>query len=331
MSQSIHPNPEYVLERMYQQVRKDHAHCTFHPTVGGRPDKYEQYEQSASGQYRFIAASSSLTKMEKTQAVERWFIGEQKVTFGGFEDNGNRLNRYWVKYTYPMTYRPKDDMNWVILPPRLSKPGFYTNMAQIDCVTAYYNVIKLVGLYPCVQWGNSFGVARKLEGYPFVDNKTVRNSLYGMVFNPRLTYITRAKGTIVIPEIPVQNPHLMQIVQCVFHSIAREAYKRGAVQWHTDGGILPADQAWPFMLWIASNYGLSVRLKCIGTAEVYRPDQYITPAHKPRKKINKPMRVNTIDGFKSDYLLGPYEDWLRGNLKHWVKRRAEPELIDEWS
>lgn len=316
-----------VTDIMTSKVANDHLNCDFYPNLQDAPKINDQREISASGKYRFINASTSTTMMEKNTAVVRWYHPLQKVDFNGYEDNGNRLNRYWVKFSFPRQHPRKSSENKIILPPKLSIPGFYQNIAQVDIKAAYFTILSIIGMYPNVMWGVALGVGSRLDTYPFAETKIVRNSLYGTAFNPHLRYVTGSKLTSVQPGVKLSNPHLVQITQCIMHSIARKAREMGAVQWHTDGGILPEKNVYLFMAYVAETYGLTLKLKCTGEAAVFRPDQYITAVHSPRRKLFVPLRIDTIDGFKGDYNLGIYESWLIDHLKSWVRKRGKPGIV----
>lgn len=312
---------------MERQVANDHVNCDFVPSLRLAPDKDLQLEVSAAGKYRFIDSSGSVTMIEKTVAVKRWYNTAQHVTFCGFQDNGNRLNRYWVHTAFPRQHPRRSFDTNIILPPMLAYPGIYEAMAHVDIVSAYFSVLSLVGLHPNVIWGKTLGVGSRLDSYPFLDNKTVRNSLYGTAFNPRLHYLTRGKIKTVRPEKKVSNPHMVQVVQVVMHSIARYARNLGAVYWYTDGGILPKVKLDQFLTWVTCTFGLTVKVKSTGTMTVYNPGQYQTPNHEPRRAKRNIRAADTIDGWRGDYPYAGYENWLIDKLAHWVRQRGKPGIV----
>lgn len=325
MSLSIHP--DRVLHLLEKQIRADHADCDFVPDMRIAPNTEIQLEVTRSGKYRFINSTGSITMMQGNNAVKRWYNRQQDIRLFGLHDNGNRLNRYWIHTAFPRSkpYRSVD--TGIILPPMLSVPGHYEDHAHVDIVSAYFSVLRLVGIYPCVVWGKTLGVGKRLDSYPFASNKTVRNSLYGTAFNPRLAYLTRGAITTVRPENKVSNPVMVQLVQCVMHRIAREARSLGAKQWYTDGGIIPLENLEQFLHWTSTTYGLTLKVKSTGTMDVFNPSQYRTPIHEPKRTRWTIRQTDTIDGYNGDYRYAEYEDWLIGKLRWWVRMRGQPGII----
>lgn len=318
---------EIAMVNLYKRVSQDHEYCDFRTDIQSAPRFDQQRDISRDGKYRFINGATSITMMQGKHAVVRWFVPQHLVKVDGYTDNGSRINRLWSEYEWPVHIMEKSNNRNIILPPKYSEPGFYTNMSQIDIRSCYYTIMCLVGLYPIAKWGKAFGVWHSLDGvYPFPEIKSVRNAMYGMCFNPRQMFATRGNFKYRIPDPKIINPHLHQTIQCIMHSIARKAVGLGAVQWHTDGGCLPTDKAYMFCQWIGDNYGLSTRIICSGDCMVNRPDHYYTSSHIPKAPSKTQLATNTIDGWKGDYNLAQYEDWLIGKLKPWVKRRMKPDI-----
>jgi hypothetical protein len=337
MSLSTRPDPDLILRRLEDKVRRDHAHCDFIPDLLLAPNDQGQSQISQKGKYRFVDSSGSVTMLQGQWTLKRWYQGSQSVRIFNFEDNGNRLNREWLHLAFPDARAMPSDYPDNILPPFLAKPGHYEGMAHVDIKSAYYSIMSMIGLYPNVIWGKTFAVGDSpLPGYPFADNKIVRNSLYATAFQPRLIYVTRGNIKEVQPKHKLFNPHLVQVTQCILHAVARRARALGAVHWHTDGGLLPKDEAWDFVEWVTAEYGLTLRVKSVGAADVYNQSCYRTCEHEPvngaivqQQAFDVLRPTDTIDGHNHDYWLYKYEDWLRGELKHWVRLEGRPGVIFE--
>lgn len=328
---TVRYNRVQIMQQLDDHLNRDHGERNFQ-IVGPHQDSAHRRGpelpwKTPVGVHVWQSASST-TWMKGNTPTDSYIEEAYAVQTPFGPDSGSRINRILINdIVYPKR-RPRwgDRDRHMHHPPRLAIPGEYHEMSHVDLKSCYYNIICIVGIYPELNYGKRlFGVWDRLsDWYPFADNKVVRNSMYGMVFQPSMLHINSKGRKTIRPESDkkIANPALHQIVQIIVNDIGRYAESLGSPYWHTDGGLVPQARAREFYDYVGETWGLPIKSTISeGEASVYGSGRWWYEDHPCRAST----RVARADRKIEEEFEGV--EWLKRRLSYWVKLRGNPEVI----
>ena len=322
-----------IAQSLNEHLKRDHDSSNF-AIVGPHQDhpyrKAPELPWKTDPGIHIWQSASSTTWMQGNKPTDHYIEELYAVQTPFGPDSGSRINRILINNIVYPKKRPKwGDLDRDIHhPPRLIIPGDYEEMSHVDLRSCYYNIIRIVGVYPELNYSRRvFGVWDRIDDwYPFADNKIVRNSMYGMVFQPTMLHINSKGRKVIRPEREkkISNPALHQLVMIIVNDIGRFAEKLGSPYWHTDGGLIPQIRAQEFYDYVCSTWGLPIRTTVSeGNASVYGLGRWYYEDH--------PCRTSTIPDKPKRKFEEAFEgiDWLKRRMHYWVLVRGDPTVTYE--
>lgn len=145
-------------------------------------------------------------------------------------------------------------------PPLMVKPGLLEQGIYIDLQSAYYNIVRRWG-WDCDYFpGKWLTPGKPINDFPCPSNKLARNMLVSFALP---SHSHQWDGYKLISR-STYNSHLnlglWTLVQHVLHSIAKMASLCGGIYIHTDGYVIPLENAQTLINYI-EDFGLDYRIK----------------------------------------------------------------------
>lgn len=252
---------------------------------------------------------------------ERWLKpGGYFVTENGIQTAGE-IARDYLDFKFPKRLRAtraqKDLLNIHRSAPLYVEPTIIEDAAYVDLKSAFWSIMCLVGwnvdYYPS-KWAVR-GVIP--NDFPYPDIKPARNSLVSCGLPTPLRMWTGKKVTRRFATNLHINMGLWAFIMDTLHAIACRARELEACYVHTDGYILPANQA-ENLIYSIEQYGLHASIKARGMGTIIGMGNW---------KVGQNQTKNYMSSFALmggvDYTYQVQREQLRDKLMHCKENASE--------
>lgn len=231
------------------------------------------------------------------------------------------IARWYLKVKYPRRLRcstaqyeefAKHRHHPLYAIPCMIEDGYY-----VDCVSAYWSILKVVGWDVEYMPGRLLGVGSLMTDFPFAGNKLARNCLItnGIAMTMKLWDGKEQRLLSMKQGSPKRNLGLWAIVQDVLNGLAVDVIRAGALYVHTDGYIC-SGQSLPRVMEAIASWGLPAKIKYQGKATIYGSGAYDIDKHVHKQLIAVPQPI--------DSLCAPnHHEWLRAKFRYHAERTFE--------
>jgi hypothetical protein len=198
--------------------------------------------------------------------------------------------------------------------PIWTKPGLYPDMIYLDLQSAYWSILQVVGLDVDYYPDGTIAQGVQTWDFPYIKRKVARNAIITSGL-PTVTVAVRNGEPVRIPTRRRVNLGLWSVVQDLLHAIAWDMVHRfGAVYVNTDGYIIPAGWATYALDYVYTEYGLHMREKARGDAQVWGAGAYRVGDKKTHALASMAGSVRKIRDLEN-------RDKLREQFRFWSHRR----------
>jgi hypothetical protein len=222
--------------------------------------------------------------------IRRRFIDSANcIDIFGVEQTPTEISRDYLRVVFPDRLRATgaqvEELRKQKTHPLYANPCVIESAAYVDLKSAYWSIMNAVG-WNVDYFPNKFlAKGRGVEDFPLPNHKPARNSLVSMGL-PSASRIWTGNG---FETEHTNNPNLnlgiYRLVQDVLHTIAWRAIELGAKYVHTDGYILPIEQADNLVYYIGE-WGLTAKIKETGRAQIYAAGAYSIGDHKIQRIVH---------------------------------------------
>lgn len=198
--------------------------------------------------------------------------------------------------------------------PIWTKPGLYPDMIYLDLQSAYWAITQVVGLDVDYYPNGTISQGIHTWDFPYTKRKVARNAIVTSGLPSKAIAIRQGRPVEISTKRRI-NLGLWSVVQDVLHAIAWDMVHRfGAVYVNTDGYIIPLAWAGYALDYVYSEYGLHMREKARGDAQVWGAGAYRVgdkQTHILSAMAGSVQKINDL----------PNRDKLREQFKFWATRR----------
>lgn len=231
-----------------------------------------------------------------------------------------------IKFPEPLKAHKKQLDDWrenFRSAPLFADPCYLPDACYVDLKSAYWSILNLIGWDTEYSYKRFWGRGTQPLDFPFPDDKLTRNILVSAGVTGRVPMWYNRRILEVMRGNRLKNLGLWSAVNDILHFIAVHAVNAcSAVYVHTDGYIVPRENAWELTSFI-EDLGLSWGIKYQGDATIYGVGAYDIEGHTcaPQQRV-------THEPFSN--LVGRDPVFMVENLRYFkrVKDTAKPTRQD---
>lgn len=251
-----------------------------------------------------------------TELKQRWLIANAAVNLGHGPQSPTEITRDYLDWKYPKPQRCCSGQYQEIMRhrsfPCWAVAGHHGECAYVDLKSAYWHIMTVIG-WDVDYWPGKFmGKKSDVMDFPLQEHKAARSALVSAGLSSSTCMWTGK----TLKWKKTRNAHinygLWACVQDVLHGVASEMLELGAIYVHTDGYILPLENAVKAVQ-IANEWGFRASIKSTGDTEVYGVGVY-----RIGEKQTKRYRVQP--GTNHENVNPTERDWVKAKFSGWAKK-----------
>jgi hypothetical protein len=143
--------------------------------------------------------------------------------------------------------------------PLLAKPCAFEDGSYLDIYHCFWSIMLTIGWNPAYVPGEYLFAGSAPSDFPFPEHAVARDALVSCSLHNEMIQLfpPRPRAEKQFRFNPILNETLSVLIRDVLHALAWQAYRAGAVYWHTDGCVAPDQEAAGRIKRLIEDWGLT--------------------------------------------------------------------------